>query len=147
MHGRDHRPGGADPSHYAAFIIKVFPDSGDDATVTVGDGAFVWAIPYDLDVPEGYDRGWDLVNAEAFVSTVSSSGAVSVAIRNVTQAVEMMSTNVTIDASEFTSFTAATRPVVNQSNAGVAKGDLISIDVDSAGSGAKGLGVQLHFEL
>lgn len=140
IHGRDHNPKGKDPPRYAGFVIKVFPDSGDDSAVITGDGALVWAIPYDLD-------GWSLVDAEGFVSTASTSGAVSVAIRNVTQTLEMLSTNITIDANETSSFTAATPSVINAANSQVFKGDLISIDVDSAGSNAVGLGVQLHFEL
>lgn len=147
MGGRNSRPGGSDPLHYASFVIKVFPDTGDDAVVSIGDSAFVWAIPDDLEVPEGYTEGWNLTHAAAFVSTASSSGVVEVQIRNVTTGLDMLSTKVTIDANEMTSYSAATPPVINLSNDHVTKGDLIAIDVDNAGTGAEGLGVILRFEL
>lgn len=110
----------------------------DTQTVTVGDGAMIFAIPLAL-------NGLNLTSAEAFVSTVSSSGAPSVMIRNVTQAAAMLTTAVTIDANESTSYSAAIPSVVDTGNDDVATGDLIAIDVDAAGTGAKGLGVILTF--
>ena len=58
-----------------------------------------------------------------------------------------LTTNVTIDASEFTSYTAATAAVIDSGNKDVATGDLIAIDVDAAGTGRKRLGVILTFTL
>jgi hypothetical protein len=89
----------------------------------------------------------NLTGAHAFVTTVSSSGLPTVQIRNVTDAVDMLSTKVSIDASEFTSYSAATAPVIDTSKDDVATGDLIAVDVDVAGTGAKGLGVILTFQL
>ena len=57
----------------------------------------------------------------------------------------MLTTKISIDASEFTSYTAAAAPVIDTGNDDVATGDLIAIDVDVAGTGAKGLGVILTF--
>ena len=59
----------------------------------------------------------------------------------------MLTTNITIDASEFTSYTAATAPVIDSSNKDVATGDLVAVDIDAAGTGAKGLGVILTLTL
>lgn len=135
-HGHRHRPGGSDPiPKGAAYEIKVFSD--EDAATT-GDGKFKFAIPADLD-------GVKLTDAQAFVTTASSSGLVTVQIRNVTAAADMLTTRVTIDASEKTSYTAATPRVIDAAHATVAKADEISIDVDAAGTGAKGLGVILVF--
>jgi hypothetical protein len=117
------------------FEIKVFSDT---QTVETGDGKFIFAIPSDLD-------GLRLVDADAYVTTVSSSGTPTVQIRNVTDSVDILSTRITIDASEFTSYTAATPPVINTANDDVATGDRIAIDVDVAGTGARGLGVILRF--
>lgn len=118
--------------------LKIF----DDATVvTTGEGKLIFAVPASL-------GGCDLTAAHAFVTTASSSGLPSVGIRNITQAaVEMLTTNITIDASEFTSYTAATAPVIDAANKDVATGDLVAVDVDAAGTGAKGLGVILTFTL
>lgn len=111
----------------------------DDTTaLATGDGKLIFMIPAIL-------NGLNLTGVTIFVTTVSSSGAPSVQIRNVTDGVDMLSTNATIDASEFSSLTAATPPVINTSNDDVATGDLIAIDVDGAGTGAKGLGVILTF--
>ncbi|MFH2030838.1 MAG: hypothetical protein ABIJ40_09535 [Bacteroidota bacterium] len=115
--------------------IKVF----DDATViTTGDGKIIFMIPVEL-------NGMNLVDVEAFVTTVSSSGLPTVQIRNVTDAVDMLTTLITIDATEFSSLTAATAPVINTTYDDVATGDIIAVDVDVSGVGTKGLGVILSF--
>lgn len=119
-----------------SFTIKVF---GDTAAVTVGDGAFILEVPADLD-------GTSLRVVSAFVTTVSSSGKPTVQIRNITQSnTDLLSTRVTIDAHETSSQTAAIPPVIDETVNRVAAGDLLAIDVDVAGTGAKGLGVHLGF--
>lgn len=137
-HGRDHRAGGEDPIP-VVLERKVLSDT---TTVSVGDGKLIWAITEDLD-------GCILSDADAFVTTVSSSGLVTVQLRNVTRAVDMLSTKITIDANEFTSYTAATPAVIDDlgspARSIVFRGNLIAVDVDVAGTGAKGLGVMLVF--
>jgi hypothetical protein len=132
-------PDGLAGSGYGKRIIQL-KIMADATTVTTGDGKLIFCIPSDL-------NGWNLVDADAFVTTVSSSGAPTVQIRNITQTADMLSTLITIDANEFTSYTAATAPVIDTNNDDVATGDLIAIDVDGAGTGAKGLGVILVFQL
>jgi hypothetical protein len=117
--------------------VKVF----DDATAaTTGDGKAIFMIPVEL-------NGYNLVDCEAYVTGTSSSGALTIQIRNVTQAADMLSTAITIDQSENSSLTAATPPVIDTNNDDVATGDLIAIDVDGAGTSAEGLGVVLTFQL
>lgn len=117
----------------AAWTIKVY----DDLTAAaVGDGKFIFAIPVEVD-------GMRLDLAHAFVTT--AGGLVTVQIRNVTQAHDMLSTPITIDAGEYTSHTAATPPVVNDTYSLVNSGDRIAVDVDAAGGGALGLGVNIGF--
>lgn len=112
----------------------------DDATaLTTGDGKLILMIPAEL-------NGMNLVKAHAGVTTVSSSGAPLIQIRNVTDSADMLSTRITIDANETTSYTAATAPVIDTSHDDVATGDLIAIDVDGAGTGAKGLIIYLAFQ-
>jgi hypothetical protein len=89
----------------------------------------------------------NLVDVDAMISTVSSSGAPLVQIRNVTDSADMLSTRITIDATEFTSYTAETAPVIDGTHDDVATGDRIAIDVDGAGTGAKGLAIILSFKL
>lgn len=117
------------------YHIKVVADT---QTIATGDGRFIWAVPQDL-------VSHMLTDVEMDVTTVSSSGIVQVQLRNVTQAVDMLTTRVQVDANEFHSKDAATQPVVNTANADVQHGDRIAIDIDAAGTGAKGLGVVLTF--
>lgn len=132
-------PDGLAGSVYGKRVIevKVF----DDATaLATGDGKVIICIPSEL-------NGYNLVDCDAFVTTVSSSGAPDIMVRNVTDSHDMLSTSITIDANEYTSYTAATAPAINTTYDDVATGDLIAIDVDGAGTGAKGLGVVLTFQL
>lgn len=111
----------------------------DDSTVvTTGDGKVIFMITPQF-------NNLVIVRVYAYVTTVSSSGALTVQIRNVTQSVDVLSTAITIDQSENTSLTAATPAVINKTNATVSEGDLIAIDVDGAGTSAQGLGVAIVF--
>lgn len=137
-HGWTHKPkalGGTDPVNIAVLFIKVFSDT---QTVSTGDGKFIFEISRDMNKLR-------LVDVESYVTTVSSSGKPTVQLRNVTQAVDMLTTKVEIDASEKNSKDAATQRVITAANADVVWGDHIAIDVDVAGTGAKGLGVMLTF--
>lgn len=137
--GRAVTPDGLAGSDYGKRIVqvKVF----DDATaLSTGDGKLIFCVTPEL-------NGYNLVDADAFVTTVSSSGTPIVQIRNVTDSVDMLSTRITIDANETTSYTAATAPVIDATHDDVSTGDLIAIDVDGAGTGAKGLGAILVFQL
>jgi hypothetical protein len=119
------------------YHIKVISDI---QVITVGDFKFGWAIPQDMD-------NYVLVDVELDVTTVSSSGIVQVQVRNVTGGNnDMLSTRVQVDAGETHSDTAATQPVINAGTATVGHTDLLGIDVDAAGTGARGLGIVLFFE-
>jgi len=119
----------------AVYTIKIIDDT---TTLTTGDGKFYFAIPQEL-------NGFNMTKVAAFVSTNSSSGTPTFQIANVTDGVDMLSTLITIDANEATSYTAATPPVIDTSKDDVATGDLLRIDCDAAGTGAKGAGLVLTF--
>jgi hypothetical protein len=129
------RPAPLSAGGQAIYEILVFEDTN---LVVVGDAARIFKIPEDLD-------GAVLTKAEAWVSTVGTGVTTAIQIRNITAAVDMLSTKISIDVSEKNSEDAATQPVVNLANDDVAWGDHIAIDVDAAGTGAKGLGVVLYF--
>ena len=132
-------PDGLAGSDYGKRIVEL--KLTDEATaLTTGDGKLIFVIPAEL-------NGYNLVGAHAFVTTVSSSGTPTYMIRNVTDSQDMLSTAITIDASEFTSYTAATAPVINATYDDVATGDRIAIDKDVAGTGEKGDGIILVFQL
>lgn len=84
-------------------------------------------------------RGFTLTEVRASLFDASSSGVVTVDI-NVNGST-ILSTKLTIDATELTSETAATPPVI--SSASIADDDSITFDIDTAGTDAKGLIVTL----
>ena len=111
-----------------------------DTAITVVDGIYRFPpIPKELD-------GFSLSGTEISIATVSSSGALSFALYNETQSKEMLTTNMTIDVSETHSKDAATPVVINTANAVVNYGDVIRVDCDGAGTGAKGLYWMPEFE-
>ncbi len=122
-----------------ATITLLVSDPAGSA-ITTGDGKAYWRVPSTV-------GGMDLVAVAAAVTTVSSSGIPTVQIANVTQAADMLTTKLTIDASETDSSTAATAAVIDTGNDDVATGDMLRIDIDVAGTGAKGLMVEMQFRL
>jgi len=112
----------------------------DDATaITTGDGKFIFTVPEEL-------NGMNLVKVQAGLSTASTSGLPNITFYNLTDSTDMLSTALTIDANEYTSATAATAAVINTSYDDVATGDRIEINIDGAGTGAKGLIVYMSFQ-
>lgn len=110
------------------------PMTAPQAAVTVGEGINYFPIPADWD-------GWSLVEVHGSVSTKSSSGKPTIQVYNLTTGHNMLSTPVTIDVNEYTSYTAAIPSVVNATYKVVSKGDIIRLDVPAggAGTGAKGM--------
>ena len=86
-----------------------------------------------------------LQNAEAHVYTVGTGGSITtVQLHNLTDAVDMLSTAITIDLNEKDSSTAATPHVIGASNT-VATGDVIRIDVDAVATNTLGLEIRMVF--
>lgn len=133
-------PDGLAGSDFGKQKMQIAVSDPNGSAITTGDYKAYVMIPLEL-------NGYNLVAVAASVSTVSSSGTPTIQIRNVTQAADMLSTRITIDANENTSYTAATPPVIDTANDDVATGDLIAVDIDVAGTGAKGLNVYLAFQL
>ena len=133
-HARVHRANSADPIP-VLIHKKVFADAV--AVATTG-GEFYLTVTDDL-------GGTYLRSAHAALTI--AGGAVAIQIHNVTEAVDMLSTGITIDSAERTSYTATTEPVMDITgtppNNRVSRGDQIRIDVDTA-SGT-GLEVLLEF--
>lgn len=133
-------PDGLAGSAYGTAVIGILVTDPQGSVLTTGDLKAYVRIPVTL-------NGWNLIGVAGHVSTVSSSGTITVQIRNVTDTVDMLSTALTIDASEKDSATAAAAAVINASTDDVATADEIAIDVDSSGVGAKGLFIELRFQL
>lgn len=104
--------------------------SDETTTITTGTAKVTMRMPFAMTVTA----------VRASVNTVSSSGVVTVDINEGAGAgTTILSTKLTIDASEFTSTTAATPAVI--SDAALADDAQITFDIDTAGTGAKGLKV------
>lgn len=129
--------------------LKIF---ADDKSVAVGNDARRFVVTDDL-------GGTRLRSAHASVSTASTSGTIAIQVVNlngpVSGTVDLLSTKTSIDAGEFTSYTGTVQHVVNTGtiafNSGtfptnyIQRGDVLRIDVDAAGTGAKGLEALLEF--
>lgn len=116
-------------------------DNATDTEVGDGAGAITFTVPSEI-------NGWDLVNAQGAVEVAGTTGTTDIQIYNVTQTVDMLTTKITIDSGELTSYTATTPPVIDTANDDVATGDAIRIDVDAISTtAAKGLKIILTFQL
>ncbi len=116
-----------------SYEIKVF---GDDEIVTVGDGAFIFLVPEDID-------GYVIDAANGYITTASAIGDVTVQVRLVDFSFDYLSTPITIDQGDYSSYNASVPPVLVPGQ-NVASDTRIAIDVDGAPGDAKGLGVILH---
>ena len=103
--------------------IPVYLNS--DVALTVGDYQGWFMIPPAF-------NGWNITHVSAM--RASGTGVPALQQRNATDAVDVLSTKVTIDSGETTSGTAATPPVINTANDDVATYDIFAVDVDVAGT-------------
>ena len=90
-------------------------------------------------------NGWDLVAVAAMCVGASSSGAITLTVKN--GSTSMLTTNITIDVSEYDTITAATPAVIDTANDGVATGAQIEVAVSGAGTGVTYLITELTFQL
>lgn len=133
-------PDGLAGSDYGKRVVTIMVSDPNGSAITTGDGKAYWRVPAVM-------NGYNLVAVAAHVTTASSSGTPTIQINNVTQGADMLSTRITIDANEKDSSTAAAAAVIDASNDDVATGDEIRIDIDTAGTGTKGLMVEMTFQL
>lgn len=122
----------------AVRVIQILVSDPNGVAITTGDGKAYIRINSIL-------NNWNLTAVAANVITVSSVGDPTIQINNVTQAADMLSTKLTIDAGEHDSKDATIPAVIDLANDDVATGDELRIDIDVAGTGAKGLIVELTF--
>lgn len=134
-----------DPGQAETFVFEIMLSGPNDPAITTGTSLAVFRVPALL-------NGRNLSGVAAALTTVSSSGVVTTDINrsrrtNATtrSTVTMLSTKLNIDASEFDSSDATTAAVIDTTNDDVQTGDFILFDIDAAGTGAKGLVVELTF--
>lgn len=111
---------------YEAIVIAV---SDETTAITTGTAKVTFRMPFAMTLTE----------VRASVNTVSSSGLPTFDINEA--GVSILSTTLTIDANEKTSTTAATAAVISDTT--LADDAEMTIDIDTAGTGAKGAKVTL----
>ena len=106
--------------------------SDETTSITTGLAKITFRAPYAMTLTQ---------IPRASLTTVSSSGNPAIDINK--NGVSIFSTTLTIDANEKTSTTAATAAVLSTTT--FADDDEITMDVDTAGTGAKGLKVIIYY--
>lgn len=131
-------PDGLAGSGYGKRTIAVLVS--DSTVKATGDGA-----AYFPRIPS-YLNGWNIIEVAA--CRVAGTGLLTIQLYNVTQAADILSTELTIDANETDSKDAATPASINTSEDDLTTGDRIRIDLDGdAGSDTTWLGVQMTVQL
>jgi len=128
------------PTNVTPFVERtlIIKCVSDTIGPSVGNGITHVTIPSPLNSRK-------LQNAEAHVYTVGTGGSITtVQLHNLTDAVDMLSTAITIDLNEKDSSTAATPHVIGANNT-VTTGDVIRIDVDAVATNTLGLEIRMVF--
>jgi hypothetical protein len=129
-----------DGAFFEKIMEKELVDAATALTVTDNVGFFI--IPEEL-------NGFNLTNAHAVVDTASSSGLPTFQLNNTNHsggARDMLTTKITIDVNEKTSYNAATDPVIDTTKDDVETGNKIRVDCDVKGTGTQGLIIILTFK-
>lgn len=95
----------------------------NDGLCVQGDGKGTLHVPAHLD-------GLDLVECHVEVKTAGTTGVMKVQIRNATQAVNMLTTEVQVDSGETGSDTAATPYDIDENNDDIAENDILALDFE-----------------
>lgn len=108
-----------------------FALSDETTAITTGTAKLTWRAPF----------AFTVVSVRASLATASSSGIPTVDIND--GGTTILSTKLTIDASEKTSTTAAVPAVI--SDTAIASDAEVTFDIDVAGTGAMGLKVKIYY--
>ena len=108
----------------------IFAVSDETTALTAGTSAGVFRMPY----------GFTLTAVRASVTTAGTGSVITVDINE--SATTILSTKLTIDATEKTSTTAATAAVISDS--ALADDSEITIDIDTVDSGGVGAGLKVY---
>jgi len=120
--------------------VQVLATADFTTNTAVADGVFYFRIGNKI-------GSSNLVSVHAEVITAGTTNTTDVQIYNVDNALDMLSTKLTIDSTETGSDTAATAAVINTSNDDVDLNDVLRIDIDAISTtAAQGLIVTLGFD-
>jgi hypothetical protein len=102
----------------------------DDVDLSSGNGQKYFHIPARM-------NGWTITGATA--SRLSGSGTVSIQVHNVTDAVDVFSSNLSMAGTYSSTVT------INTSNDDVATGDIFRVDVDDDGTSTLHCSINIEF--
>ena len=125
---------GSSGSPFPRDIVVLVSDY--ETSITVKDDVVIIPVPASL-------NGKNILSVQGFLVVPSSSGTPTIQLVRYHEGspVDVLSTSLTIDVSEYSSYTAAVPSVVNTSNDLLSTGDFLSVNIDVAGTNAKGLSV------
>jgi hypothetical protein len=115
----------------AAMIIAC---SDETTAITIGDDKVTFRMPFNVTI----------IGVAGSLSTASSSGNPAFDINGVGD-VTIFTQKPTIDANEKTTYTAATASVLDSTKVNIPRDTEMTIDIDTAGTGAKGLKVTILY--
>ena len=111
-----------------------------DGVIADADDTVNMLVPADL-------VGWNIAGVAARIVTADDGADfIDVGIYNTTQAAEVLSTLMRIEATEFSTLTSAQPGVIDGAEDDITAGDVIRIDIDYAGDNCTGLEVHITFE-
>lgn len=115
----------------AAMIIAC---SDETTNITTGNAKVTFRMPFNVTI----------IGVAGSLSTASSSGLPDFDINGV-GGTTIFTTKPTIDANEKTTYTAATASVLDSTKVNIPRDTEMTIDIDTAGTGAKGLKVTILY--
>jgi hypothetical protein len=131
--GRAVTPDGLAGSVHGEKVIQmVVVDFG--TALTTGNGKFYFHVPSTL-------NGFNIVDVHAEVISAPAGSTIIIDLYNVTQSGDILSTNLTIDASETGSDTAAAAAAIDTGQDDLQTNDVIRVDIDQVGSSTAGSGL------
>jgi hypothetical protein len=127
-------------NNFVGKVVSVLVTDPNGSALTTGDGKAYFRVPALL-------NGWNLSGVAMAVDTVSSSGIPTFQLRRKRSGsdVDMLSTKVTVDVSETDSSTGSAA-IIDGANDDVATADRIYFDCDVAGTGTKGVTIEMTFQ-
>jgi hypothetical protein len=133
--GRVVTPDGLSQSVHGQRVIQMVVVDFATALTVQASGAFWFHVPSTL-------NGFDIVDVHAEVITAGAGGdLITIDLYNVTQSGDILSTNITIDAGETGSDSAATAAVIDTGQDGLQTNDVIRVDIDQIGNTTAGSGL------
>jgi len=115
-----------DPPSFDNTEVLMITIGDETSDITTGTAKVTFHMPYEF----------SLTKVKAGLTTASSSGNPAFDLND--DGVSVFSTTLTIDANETFSDTAVTAAVLTSSTVVIASGSVMTIDIDTAGTGAKG---------